>query len=103
MRAFRLLRPLCLIVPLLLAGCNSVSIEDAVPGARDTGTYPNLNIPPRAETDQLTDEEAAARLAELQARRNSQNAQPGSTRREADRLLLLKRTHAEKTIEEIEN
>ncbi len=97
--------PLWLIAPALIAlgGCTSTSLEDALPGVRNTGTYPNLNIPQRAETGQLTDEEAAARLAVLQGQLNEQKAQPSDPRSEADRLRIIKETHAEKAIEEIEN
>jgi hypothetical protein len=88
---------------LALAGCGTASIEDAVPGARNTGTYPNLNIPQQAETEQLTDEEATARLATLQAQRDNQNAQPGDQASEVERLRLLKQKHAEDALKEIEN
>jgi uncharacterized protein YceK len=98
-------RRLWLALPVLLAvaGCTSVSLDDAVPGARNSGVYPNLNIPPQAETTQLTDEEAAARLAALQGQRASQKAQPGGQASEVERLKRLKQTHAEETLEEIEN
>lgn len=88
---------------IVVGGCVSASLEDAVPGARNTGTYPNLNIPPQAETEQLTDEEAASRLAALQSQRAQQKAQPADQSSEVDRLEALKRTHAEKTLEAIEN
>lgn len=99
------LRRFCLAIPALVAvsGCGSVSIDDAVPGARNTGTFPNINISQEAETEQLSDEEAAARLAALRGRRAAQKAQPDSEPTEVERLELLKRTHAEKTLEEIEN
>lgn len=97
------LRRLCMVALLgAVTGCSSVSIEDAVPGARNTGTYPNLNIPQEAATAQLTDEEAAAQLAALRNRRAAQNAVSGATHSEIERLRLLKRTHAERTLEEIE-
>ncbi len=105
MQARYSLRLFLLALPVLAAmsGCTSTSLEDAVPGARNTGTYPNLNIPPQAETEQLTDEEAAERLAALQSRRDAQKSQSSSTRTQTDRLLRLKRTHADETLEEIEN
>ena len=95
----------CALAPVLViaAGCVSASLEDAVPGARNTGSYPNLNIPPRAETEQLTDEEASARLAALRDQRASQKALPTTASNEAERLKKLKRTHAEDTLNEIEN
>ena len=105
MTAIVSLRRFCLAIPALVAvsGCGSVSIDEAVPGARNTGTFPNINVSQKAETAQLTDEEAAARLAALQGQRAAQKAQPDSQPTEVERLQILKRTHAEKTIEEIEN
>ncbi|MBO6541122.1 MAG: hypothetical protein JJ969_17195 [Rhizobiaceae bacterium] len=96
---------LCALAPVLAiaAGCVSASLEDAVPGARNTGSYPNLNIPTRAETEQLTDEEASARLAALRDQRASQKALPTTASNEAERLKKLRRSHAEDTLKEIEN
>ena len=45
-------------------------------GPTDTGTFPNLNIPPQAATAQFTEEEKQAKLAQLRAVQQ----QPGSGR-----------------------
>ncbi|MBO6716556.1 MAG: hypothetical protein JJ913_01225 [Rhizobiaceae bacterium] len=104
MTAFASLSRLCAVLGFLAtAGCQSASIEDVVPGARNTGTYPNINVAPQAETEQLTDEEAASQLVNLQSRRDAQNAAPASQATEVERLRRLRQTHAEETIEQIEN
>ncbi|WP_127523307.1 hypothetical protein [Mesorhizobium sp. Z1-4] len=94
---------LLLAVLAIAGGCVSASLEDAVPGARNTGSYPNLNIPPRAETEQLTDEEAADRLAALKTQRAAQKSLPTTANNDVDRLKKLKKSHAQDTLEEIEN
>ncbi|MCB1452355.1 MAG: hypothetical protein KDJ43_01820 [Rhizobiaceae bacterium] len=99
------MRRMWALAPVLaiVSGCVSASLEDAVPGARNTGSYPNLNIPPRAETEQLTDEEAADRLAALKTQRDAQNALPTAAANDVNRLKKLKKSHAEDTLKEIEN
>jgi len=86
-----------------LAACGTATIKDAVPGARRTGTYPNLNIPQKAATEQLTDEEAAAAAARLNAVRNDQESASAKPASEAERLRRLGQTHVEEALEEIEN
>lgn len=68
-------------VALFVAGCSS-TVED-VPmaegrsgGPTDTGTFPNLNIPPQAATAQFTEEEKQAKLAQLRTVQQKQN--PGA-------------------------
>lgn len=63
---------------LLAAGCTTATEEVAqAPGRSgqpvDTGTYPNLNIPPQAATAQLTEAETQAKLAQLSALQQRQN------------------------------
>jgi len=36
-------------------------------GPKDTGTFPNLNIPPQVAADQITDDEKAAETSDLRA------------------------------------
>ena len=69
---------------LSATGCASSTSADApafsgaeAAGPIDTGTYPNLNIAPRAAAEQFTPEEAAAKLAALEAARQIQA--PGAT------------------------
>lgn len=95
--------PVLLALPL--AGCMSpVSDEDLrVEGARRTGTYPNLNIRPRAATAQFAPAEADSDRAGLTALRETVEEE-GENRPESQerRLRELAETHGPRTIEEIE-
>jgi hypothetical protein len=69
---------------LSTTGCASSTSADTpafggttAAGPIDTGTYPNLNVAPRAATEQFTPGEAAAKLAALQTVRQTQA--PGAT------------------------
>ena len=80
-------------------GCTTDSLDDAkslsaaasADGPIDTGSYPNLNIAPRAAATQLTTEEKEAKLAALRAAQQRQS--PGPVGETADarrkRLQLL--------------
>lgn len=96
-------RALCACaIAVVAAGCGT-TIEDAVPGARRTGAYPNLNIPPEAAANQLTDEEAEAGIAAVAAARRAQQAAgAGKSESEAERLVRLRESHGDQALEEIE-
>ena len=71
-RLFPLSGALALVAMLAVGACTTPTEDVAqTPGRSgqpvDTGTYPNLNIPPQAAAAQLTDEEAEAKLRELEA------------------------------------
>lgn len=89
---FRIVRPL--VTPLvagtfalLAAGCSTTMTDlDAVAplpaaeqarrfgtGPVDTGTYPNLNVPPKVATRQFSPEEAQAKHAQLAAAQRRQS------------------------------
>ena len=93
---------------LALGGCGSANtIDSAVPvsqGARDTGSYPNLNIKPQVAAQQFTDAEKTAKLNELQAERTQAETSPGATTEAADNAELgkLAATHADDTLKQIE-
>jgi hypothetical protein len=60
------------IALLGIAGCSSTNTSGPVPmaenaGPKDTGTFPNLNIPPKVAADQITDQEKAAQTTDLRA------------------------------------
>lgn len=40
-------------------------------GPKDTGTFPNLNIPPQVAADQITDDQKAAQTTDLRATQQS--------------------------------
>lgn len=97
----------------LLGGCASADLADAVPSAqpsglssgqpRNTGTFPNLNIPPQVAASQITPDEKAAKLSELEAAQAAQPvAQAGNTAADQIRLKKLAETHASSTLAEIE-
>ena len=74
-----------LAAALAIAGCATESTDDLVPiaegrtgGPVDTGTFPNLNVPPQAATAQLTEEEKKAKLARLRAAQQRQSPGGGS-------------------------
>ncbi len=68
-----------LAAALFGTACSSTTVED-VPAAEgrsggpvDTGTFPNLNIPPQAATAQFTENESQAKLAQLRALQQNQS------------------------------
>lgn len=97
-----------ILLAAALSGCASQQMEP-VPAAapvsgtpRNTGEYPNLNIPPKSAAPQLTEEEAAAKLAELEAAKAGQGAGVPASDNRAVRLKKIAEEHAEETLEEIE-
>lgn len=96
------------VAALALGGCGSANtIDNAVPvsqGARDTGSYPNLNIKPEAAAQQFSDTEKATKLSELQADKARAAASPGVTTQAANSAELgkLAATHADDTLKQIE-
>lgn len=70
-------------------------------GARDTGRYPNLNIMPSGETAQISEEERAAKIAELEAAKKEAQSAGGKNGDEAEKLRRIARKHAEETLKEI--
>jgi hypothetical protein len=72
---------------------------------KNTGTFPNLNIPPQSAAQQISAQQKAARLAELRAARSGQTAPPGAAGTIASkaRLKKLASSHAAEALKEIEN
>ncbi len=83
------------LVAAVLASACTTPVEDVAvaPGRTgaptDTGTYPNLNIAPKAATAQFTDQEKNAKLAKLTALQQRQN--PGGTPAASDAETQRKR------------
>ncbi|MBZ9767997.1 MULTISPECIES: hypothetical protein [unclassified Mesorhizobium] len=90
------------------AGCTSTSTNNAptalTEGPRDTGSYPNLNIPPQVAAKQLTKEETAANLAQLKAEEQMQIAKGSGVKAPANSAALntLAKTHGADTLKQIE-
>jgi hypothetical protein len=111
-----------LIAAGVLSGCASATIEDAVPtaaapqadasapvetalsgGPKDTGTFPNLNIPRQAANQQLTPEQTTAEIEALKAAQAQQAAkEAGSSSTDPAVLRKLAETHAQDALKSIE-
>ena len=94
---------------LLAAGCMS-SEPEGMPiagqqGAIDTGTYPNLNVPPQVAAEQMSPEEAAALKGRVDSARARQGARSRGTVASSDPALLRKvaATHGPDTLKKIES
>lgn len=74
-------------------------------GPVNTGTFPNLNVPPQAAATQISRAQKTAKMAELKAAQGGQVAPPGPTASAAEKLRLKKlaATHAADALKEIEN
>jgi len=97
-------------VVLFTAACSSTTLED-VPmaegrsgGPTDTGTFPNLNIPPQAATAQFTEEEKQAKLAQLRAvqQKQSPGAAPVESPEAKRKRLQLLQDDQDETLKVIE-
>jgi hypothetical protein len=97
-------------VALFAAACSSTTLED-VPmaegrsgGPTDTGTFPNLNIPPQAATAQFTEEEKQAKLAQLRTVQQKQNpgAAPAESPEAKRKRLQLLQDEQDETLKVIE-
>jgi hypothetical protein len=91
------------------SGCMS-SAPEGMPiagqqGAIDTGTYPNLNVPPQVAAEPLTTEEAASIKSRVDGARARQAAGSKGTATSTDQALLRKvvATHGEDTLKKIES
>ncbi|WP_225247961.1 hypothetical protein [Mesorhizobium sp. J8] len=97
-------------VLLPAGGCTSTSPNNAAAptalteGPRDTGSYPNLNVPPQVAAKQFTKEETAANLAQLKAEQQAQLAKGGSVEAPTNSAALktLAKTHGDDTLKQIE-
>lgn len=90
------------------SGCTSTSTADTAPalaggrGAQDTGTYPNLNIPPKVAAPQFTEDQKAAKLAELQAAKRRQGGKGVVAGGDSKAMTTLAREHGADTLKAIE-
>lgn len=72
-------------------------------GPKDTGAFPNLNIPPKSAAPQLTADQTKAKLAQLKAVQTSQAApRAAPPPSDAATLNTLAKTHGGKTLKSIE-
>ncbi|MGX7873095.1 hypothetical protein ACVDG5_010070 [Mesorhizobium sp. ORM6] len=72
-------------------------------GPKDTGTFPNLNIPPKVAAKQFTDAERNAKLAELKADEGAQAPKGGAPKVTNQAALTdLAKKHGPQTLNQIE-
>ncbi|MGX9177687.1 hypothetical protein [Mesorhizobium sp. BHbdii] len=96
------------VVLLAIAGCSSTNIEGATPvaatdGPKNTGTYPNLNIPPQVAAKQFTEAEKNAKLAQLKADEQAQASKGGAVKAANPAALnTLARKHGADALKQIE-
>lgn len=99
---------LLLVATLALTGCGSTQMQDgvtaqnALDGPVDTGTYPNMNIPPRSAAAPFTEAEKTAKFAELRSRQESQASQQVKPEASEAQLKALAKNHAKNTLNVIE-
>lgn len=70
--------------------------------ASDTGAFPNLNVQPAVAAEQLTAEEKAAKIAELEAAKAGQGNKAGASAAELAKLKKLAKTHGSEALKKIE-
>ena len=91
----------------VLASCASSETASTVnSGANRSDVYPDITAPVRAETEQMSDEEASsfsARLAGLSSRRRSGAISEAEYRRQLAELQALRDGHGQATLSEIQN
>jgi len=93
---------------LAAGGCASSNTDNTTPvaitdGPKDTGSYPNLNIPPQVAAKQLTPEETKAKLAQLKGDQQAQLGKSGGTGGSNPAALnSLAKTHGDDTLKQIE-
>lgn len=95
-----------LALPFVAGGCAGGTDKNAVAvngsGAQDTGTYPNLNIVPKVAAPQFTEEQKAAKLAELRAAQNRQGGKGSGASSEQKAMTALARQHGAETLKTIQ-
>lgn len=71
---------------------------------RNTGSFPNLNVPPQVAAEQLTPEQKQTKLGQLSAEQRVQAAQGANVRPTVDAVQLkqIGETHAQDALKSIE-
>ncbi|MDX8537241.1 hypothetical protein [Mesorhizobium abyssinicae] len=94
---------------LAAGGCSTSNTSNTAPvagveGPKDTGSYPNLNIPPQVAAKQLTKEETDAKLAQLKGEQQAQLAKSGGGGQTASPAALnsLAKNHGDQALKQIE-
>lgn len=97
-----------IVAGMLLSGCMSSGQQVAAPlappqGAIDTGTYPNLNIPPESAAAPISDEDRSRITSRIGAAQGGQAAagRGAGTIGNPDELRRLAERHGDDTLEAI--
>jgi hypothetical protein len=90
---------------LASSACQTASLQDIapLPGVRNTGTTPDLNVPQKAETEQFSEADKNAKIAELKAAQSNQGlkGRQGAAPTATSQLKKAAQAQAE-TLKEIE-
>ena len=90
---------------LSASACQTAGLQDIapLPGVRNTGTTPDLNVQPKAETEQFSEADKNAKTAELKAAQSNQGlkGQQGAAPTAQAQLKKAAQAQAE-TLKEIE-
>lgn len=94
-------------LPFAASGCAGTSRAHTaaaaeVRGAQDTGTYPNLNIAPKVAAPQFTEEQKAAKLAELHAAQQRQGGGGNGAAADSKGMTTLARQHGAEALKAIQ-
>lgn len=92
-----------MLLGLALAGCAQPLNEPTGSQARDTGTYPNLNIKPGVAAQQLTPEQTAAAQAQLRASQQANASGPAAGPNDEAALRKLAAGHGKEALDVIED
>lgn len=88
---------------MALAGCAQPLNEPSMSGARDTGTYPNLNNRPGVANSQLSAEETQNAKARLEAAAAANARRSGRVPNDVAYLKWLAANHEADALKKIEN
>lgn len=87
------------------AGTPGVSYADPAKGPRDTGTFPNLNIPPKAAAPVLTPEDKSRLFSEIGAAQSGQGANAAGlgVQGSPETMQRIAKNHGTDTLKAIED
>ena len=93
---------LLLSAGLVLAGCATPPNAPSSTGAKDTGTFPNLNIKPGVANQQFTPDQVASKAGELRGAQKANASQASPPPNDVALLRKIGDTHAKEALGEIE-
>lgn len=91
-----------MLLGLVLAGCAQPLNDPTGSPARDTGTYPNLNIKPGVAAPQLTPQQTAVEAAQLRASQVINASGPAAGQNDEAVLRKVAADHGKEALDAIE-